>query len=138
MNPNMYNNQYMQQMAQQVQQMPVPMPRIEERIISYPNIESLEQLSGLPPIPNTIYLGVNLKDGKIFMRRMNNDGLVEVKTFSVTTEQTKKTDVQEILDRLSKIESKQPDIQGIMDHISKLEKKIGGRRESTNDFNFTE
>lgn len=140
MNP--YNNQYvqqmMQQMAQQPQQIPVPVPRIEERIISYPNIESPEQLSTLPPIPNTIYLGVNLKDGKIFMRRMNNDGLVDVKTFSVTTEQTKKTDVGEILDRLTKIESNQSNIQMIAERMAKLEKKIGGKHESTNDFNFNE
>lgn len=155
MNP--YNNQYMQQMMQQMatppQQMPAPLPRIEERIIPYNGIETPEQLSTLPPIPNTIYLGVNLRDGKIFMRRMNNDGLVDVKTFSVTTEHTKKTDVGEILDRLSKIESNQSNVQSIMEHISKLEsaqtniqaiadrmakleKKIGGKHESTNDFNF--
>ena len=155
MNPytNQYMQQMMQQMAQNPQQMPVPLQRIEERIISYNNIESPEQLSTLPPVPNTIYLGVNLRDGKIFMRRMNNDGLVDVKTFSVTTEHTKKTDVGEILDRLSKIESNQSNVQTIMEHISKLEsaqtniqaiadrmakleKKIGGKHESTNDFNF--
>ena len=37
---------------------------------------------------------------------MNNDGLMEVKTFSLVTEQTKKTDTQEILDRISNIERK--------------------------------
>lgn len=158
MNPystNQYVQQMMQQMAQQPQSVPMPLQPVKEQIISYPGIDSPEQLSTLPPVPNTIYLGVNLKDGKIYMRRMNNDGLMDVKTFSVTTEQTKKTDVGEILDRLTKIESNQIDTQSIMDHISKLEshqsdvraiadrmakleKKIGGKHESTNDFNFDE
>ena len=128
--------QMMPQMMQQPQQMqPLPLPRIEEKIISYNGIETPEQLSTLPPMPNTIYLGINIKDGKIFMRRMNNDGLMEIKTFSVATEQTKKTDSAEILDRLSKIESKQNDIQAIKEYLTKLEKKIGAKHES-NDFNF--
>lgn len=135
MNPNMYNNNYMQQMLQQPQPQPMPLQRVEEKIVPYNYIESPEQLSSLPPVPNTVYLGLNLKDGKIFVRRMNNDGLMEVKTFSVVTEQTKKTEMQEILDRISKIESKQLDVQSIMDHLTKLEKKIGVRHES-NDFNF--
>ena len=57
-------------------------------------------------MPNVIYLGINIKDGKIFMRRMNNDGLMEMKTYSVIGEHTKKTDTQEILSRISKIEKK--------------------------------
>ncbi len=158
MNPystNQYVQQMMQQMAQQPQSVPMPLQHVKEQIISYPGIDSPEQLSTLPPVPNTIYLGLNLRDGKIYMRRMNNDGLMDVKTFSVTTEQTKKTDNAEILDRLTKIESNQIDIQSIMDQISKLkssqtniqaiadrmaklEKKIGGKHESTNDFNFDE
>lgn len=57
-------------------------------------------------MPNTLYLGFNNRDGKIFMRRMNNDGLVELKTFSLQLDQTRKTDTQEILGRLEKIEKK--------------------------------
>lgn len=134
-NNNQYVQQMMGQMAQPQQPIPMPLPRIEEKIISYNGIESPEQLSALPPVPNTIYLGVNLKTGKIFMRRMNNDGLMEVKTFSVTTEQTKKTDNAEILDRLTKIEAKQDDVQKIKEYLTKLEKKMGAKHES-NDFNF--
>lgn len=97
MNP--YNNYpYMQQQ-------PMLPQHLEPKIVSYP-VDSAEQLSTLPPLPNTVYLGVSRDGTKIFQRRMNNDGLMEVKTYSLVTEQTKKTDTQEILDRIISIEKK--------------------------------
>lgn len=106
MNP--YNNfqqympPYMQQQAQPIQHLP---QQTEPKVITY-SVESAEQLSGITPMPNTLYLGLNHKDGKIYMKRMNNDGLMDVKTYSLVTEQTKKTDTQEILERLANIEKK--------------------------------
>lgn len=102
MNPY-YTPPYMQQpVAQPIQQLP---QHVDPRVISY-FVDTAEQLSTINPMPNTLYLGINNRDGKIFMRRMNNDGLVEVKTFSLQLDQTRKTDTQEILDRITKIEKK--------------------------------
>lgn len=117
MNP--YNNYpympYMPQaqQAQTIQHLP---QQTEPKIITY-SVESAEQLSTITPLPNTVYLGINNKGEKIFVRRMNNDGLTETKTYSLVTEQTKKTDTQEILERISNIEKKL---------------NIGGADESTN------
>ena len=33
-------------------------------------------------MPNTIYLGINVDTDQIFVRRMNNDGITEIKTYS--------------------------------------------------------
>ena len=101
MNPynNYYNPPYMQQPVQQLPQ------HVEPRVLPY-IIDSVEQLSSLQPVPNTIYVGVARDGTKIFQRRMNNDGLMETKTYSLVNEQTKKTDMQEVLDRLSNIEKK--------------------------------
>lgn len=100
MNPyNYYNSPYMQQPVQQLPQ------HVEPKVIPY-IIDSVEQLSTLQPMPNTIYLGVSRDGSKVFQRRMNNDGLMEVKTYSLVNEQTKKTDIQEILSRLVNIEKK--------------------------------
>ena len=96
MNP--YNYPYMQQMQSLPQ-------HFEPKIIPY-TVDSIEQLSTLPPMPNTIYLGISRDGTKVFLRRMNNDGLMEVKTYSLVVEQTKKTDTQEILDRIASIERK--------------------------------
>ena len=101
MNPynNFYTPPYMQQPVQQLPQ------HVEPKVIPY-IVDSVEQLSSLQPMPNTIYLGISRDGGKIFQRRMNNDGLMEVKTYSLVNEQTKKTDMQEIITRLSNIEKK--------------------------------
>lgn len=94
------------QQFQQPQAVPMQhLPRQPEpQIVPYNNIETAEQLSTINPMPNTIYLGINHKDGKIFMRYMNNNGLMETKTYTLINEQTKKTDIQEILERVSNIE----------------------------------
>lgn len=105
MNPynNFYTPPYMQQpQAQTIQQL--PQQHMDTKVVSY-FVDTAEQLSTITPMPNTIYLGLS-RDGKIFMRRMNNNGLMEVKTYSLVNEQTKKTDVQEILGRLANIEKK--------------------------------
>ena len=96
MNP--YNYSFMPQQ-------PVLPQHLEPKIVSY-TVDSAEQLATLPPIPNTVYIGVSRDGTKIFQRRMNNDGLMEVKTYSLAVEQTKKTDTQEILDRIANIERK--------------------------------
>ena len=101
MNPynNYYNPPYMQQPVQQIPQ------HVEPKIIPYV-VDSVEQLYSLQPMPNTVYLGIARDGTKIFQRRMNNDGLMELKSFYLQQEQTKKTDMQEVLDRLSNIERK--------------------------------
>lgn len=101
MNPynNYYTPPYMQQPVQQLTQ------HVEPKVIPY-IVDSVEQLYALQPMPNTVYLGIARDGSKMFQRRMNNDGLMEVKTFSLADEQTKKTDMREILDRLSNIEKK--------------------------------
>lgn len=78
---------------------------VKPTVVPY-NVETPEQMSAIVPMPNTIYLGLNDKEGKIFIKRMNNDGLTEVKTFVLAGEQRKKTDTQEILERIVNIEKK--------------------------------
>ena len=106
-------NPYYMQMMQQAQQpqhgMPLQnipqQPVIRPTVIPY-NVETAEQMSAIIPMPNTIYLGINDKERKIFIKRMNNDGLTDVQTYILAGEQTKKTDTQEILERIANIENK--------------------------------
>ena len=100
MNPYTNYNPYMA--SQPIQQLP---QSLEPRIMAYP-VDSAEQLSGITPMPNTVYIGVSRDGNKIYQRRMNNDGLMEIKTFARIDEQTKKTDTQEIIERLENIEKK--------------------------------
>ena len=97
MNPYSYYPQYQPQAIQQLPQ------HVDPKIIPY-IVDSAEQLLSLSPMPNIIYLGIARDGSKMFQRRMNNDGLMEIKTYSLVTELTKKTDTQEILERLTNIE----------------------------------
>lgn len=95
-------NPYYYQPGMPIQHLPQQMePKIYPCVVDSP-----EQLSTIPPMPNTVYLGLSRDGSSIFQRRMNNDGLMELKTFSLQQEQTKKTDMQEILSRLENIEKK--------------------------------
>lgn len=99
MNPYNY---YPQSQGVPMQHLPQPAePKIFPCVV-----ETAEQLSTVPPMPNTIYLGLSRDGTKIFQRRMNNDGLMELKTFSLQQEQTKKTETQEILERIANIEKR--------------------------------
>lgn len=99
MNPYNY---YQQPQGVPMQHLPQP---AEPKIVTYA-VESAEQLSAINPMPNTICLGIARDGTKIFQRRMNNDGLMETKTYSLIDEQTKKTETQEILERIANIEKR--------------------------------
>ena len=107
-------NPYYMQMMQQAGQQPqhgMPLQNIPQQSVIRPtvipyNVETAEQMSAIIPMPNTIYLGINDKERKIFIKRMNNDGLTDVQTYILAGEQTKKTDTQEILERIANIENK--------------------------------
>ena len=101
MNPY-YTPPYMQQPTQPIQPLP---QHVEPRVMAY-FVDTAEPLSGITPMPNTLYLGISHDGTKVFQRRMNNDGLLETKTYSLLSDQTKKTDSQEILSRLAAIEKK--------------------------------
>lgn len=125
MNPYDYNiphaNPYMNmQNFRQPQQQPQgqtiqPLTQqVSQQIFTY-FVKSAEQLNTIQPAPNTIYLGFNEDKDQIYIRRMNNDGITEVKTYTLAGEQKKKNDLQIILE----------EIHGIKKHL-----KIGKQNES--------
>lgn len=73
-------------------------------------VNSPSDLNGINVMPNTFYLGINSDRNEIYMRCMNNDGLIDVKTYSLHSEKKEKTDFQAIFDRLDSIEKKISDI----------------------------
>lgn len=69
-------------------------------------VRSHNDLNGINVMPNTYYLGINTDSNEIYVRRMNNDGLIDVKTYSLQSEKKEKTDFQAVFDRLDDIEKK--------------------------------
>lgn len=69
-------------------------------------VRSSNDLNGINVMPNTFYVGINSDKNEIYVRRMNNDGLVDVKTYSLQSEKKEKTEFQAVFDRLDEIEKK--------------------------------
>ncbi len=57
-------------------------------------------------MPNVFYLGINRDNKEIYVRRMNNDGNIEVETYNLADGKEEKTDLKKIADRLDVIEKK--------------------------------
>ena len=77
----------------------------QQQIYTY-FVKSADQLNAIQPMPNTFYLGINADSDQIFVRHMNNDGVTEVKTYTLAGEQKKKSELQIISERLDSIEKK--------------------------------
>lgn len=57
-------------------------------------------------MPNIFYLGINRDSKEIYVRRMNNDGNIEVETYQLSNGKEEKTDLKLIAERLDVIEKK--------------------------------
>ena len=100
-NPN-FNNYLAYQMQQQqpIQNLSVQ-PQSQCYFVRSPN-----ELSSINVMPNYYYLGINADANEIYVKRMNNDGLIELKTYSLLSEKKEKTEFQAVFDRLDNIEKK--------------------------------
>lgn len=82
-------------------------------------VKTPEELAGLNIMPNVFYLGINRDNKEVYIRRMNNDGNIEVEKYIQASGVKEKTELQTIIDRLNRIEHKLAGPQ-----------RIGGRDES--------
>lgn len=57
-------------------------------------------------MPNTLYLGINSGQKEIYIRKMNNDGNIELETYTLSSGKKEKSELQAIADRLDSIERK--------------------------------
>ena len=103
MNFNPYYNPYQQRFDMQPQT--IQNMNLQPQASCY-FVKSANDLNGLNVMPNTFYLGINTDANEIYVRRMNNDGLVDIKTYTLQSEKKEKTDFQAIFDRLDGIEKK--------------------------------
>lgn len=57
-------------------------------------------------LPGIYYLGINEKNNEIYLRKINDLGNPEFKTYKLTEEKKEKSELQKINDRLLNIEKK--------------------------------
>lgn len=114
---NMGFNGYMPQQRgyypQNNYQMPVQQPQtiqnasqsIQPQLYSY-FVKQAADLATPNIMPNTLYLGINTENKEIYIRRMNNDGNIELETYALTAGKKEKSELQAIVERLDSIEQK--------------------------------
>ena len=90
-----YNNMPQTQAIQNVQ--------IQKQAACY-FVKAPEELASLNVMPNIFYLGINRDDKEVYVRRMNNDGNIEVEKYVLASGVKEKTELQSISERLAKIE----------------------------------
>ena len=107
----MYNQQYFNPYFNSMDQMRQPQVvqnvsrTIQPQAYCY-TVKSPADLTGINIMPNTFYIGINQDNKEIYMKKMNNDGNIEIETYSLFSEKKEKTDLQAIADRLESIEKR--------------------------------
>lgn len=89
------------QMPQNIPTMHAPQPQASLYFVKSP-----QELPSFNLMPNNYFVGLNQDNKEIYVRRMNNDGKIEVESYVLKEEVKEKTDIEKIFDRLDGIEKK--------------------------------
>ncbi|MBO7735329.1 MAG: hypothetical protein J6S67_22375 [Methanobrevibacter sp.] len=79
-----------------------PQPQYPQTTCSF--INSVNELNNIRVMPNWYYLGINRDSKEIYVRKMNNDGNIEVETYTLKSESKVKSEYELLDERLTGIE----------------------------------
>lgn len=105
------NNNYAQRLASLEQQMgyyqqPQTIQNMNPQAVCY-FVNRPDELNTIQNImPNNLYLGINTSANEIYVRRMNNDGLIQLETYTLSSNVEEKNDYKLILEQLTAINEK--------------------------------
>lgn len=92
---NNYNNLPVQQ-PQTIQNVAQP---VQPQLYSY-FVKQAADLATPNIMPNTLYLGINSGQKEIYIRKMNNDGNIELETYVLSSGKKEKSELQVFVERL--------------------------------------
>ena len=106
-NINPYMNPYMQPPMQNQGQAIQTIQKIEEKSpqATCYFVQSAEDFK-VDVLPGIYYLGINEKDSELYMRKINDNGNPEFKIFRLAADKKEKTEMQQVVERLTNIEKK--------------------------------
>ena len=112
-------NPYFQRLAQmennysQNFQMPQTLQQFQKQPPSVQcfSVNKKSDMEGMQIQPNAMYIGLNANEKEIYVRKWNNDGLIEFETYNLKDENKKEDqksneEINKILERLAIIEEK--------------------------------
>lgn len=69
-------------------------------------VNNPDELSGVNLMPNNLYLGINQNTKEIYVRRMDNNGLIQLETYTMSNNVEEKNEYKLILEQLTEINQK--------------------------------
>lgn len=68
-------------------------------------VNNPSDMERIQPALNTLYIGVNTDKKEIYLRQMNNNGLIDFTTYKQLSGEQQKSEFSKILDRLDQLET---------------------------------
>lgn len=69
-------------------------------------VRSSKDMEGITPNLNVVYIGINRDKDEIYLRQMNNSGLIDFNTYSLSTGGQEKNEFAKIMERIDKLETR--------------------------------
>lgn len=103
-----YNPYYNGQMPMMQPQVSMPIQSIQQvqKSVQFYNVENAQELDGIKPTLNVLYVGFNKKGKEIYVKQMTNDGLISVETYGLATDKKQKSEYETILEKINSLETK--------------------------------
>lgn len=102
-----YAGQPMPTMPQMQQQgMPVQTIQQVQKTAQFYSVENAEELDGIKPTLNVLYVGMSKKKKEIYVKQLTNDGLISVETYGLNDNKKEKSEFETILEKINNLESK--------------------------------
>ena len=100
---NYYGQPMMPQLPQGV---PVQSIQQVQKSAQFYTVEDAQELDGIKPILNVLYVGFNKKGKKIYVKQLTNDGLISVETYELADDKKEKSELEAILEKINSLENK--------------------------------
>ena len=95
----MYNYPYYGQPIQQAIQ-PI------QKTAQFYFVENAQELDGVRPNLNVLYVGFNKRKKEIYIKQLTNDGLISLETYNLADDKKEKSELEAILEKINSLESK--------------------------------
>ena len=95
-------------MMQPSTQTPMPIQTIQQvqKSAQFYTVENAQELDGIKPTLNVLYVGFNKKAKEIYLKQLTNDGLISLETYSLATDKKEKSEFETILEKINSLERK--------------------------------
>lgn len=101
---NYYNPYFGQQIMPQMTSTPVQSIQQVQKSAQFYNVENAQELDGIRPILNVLYVGFNKKKKEIYIKQLTNDGLISLETYNLADDKKEKSELETILEKINNIE----------------------------------